>query len=209
MIYHHHPMINNNLIPEKQIRAHYNNTTIRVYQAFNQAIADSALEHGKFQSPPFKMERMTWIKPSFLWTMYRSGWAKKDDNQCRILAIDISIEGFLWALKHSLLSHQAKHFQCQHTWQQLKQSKPVRIQWDPERDLELQPLSYRAIQIGLSGDAVERYVHDWTQHIEDVTELTMTIHQHVLKGELIKAEHLLPTERCFDISAELEQHLLS
>ncbi|WP_141653813.1 DUF4291 family protein, partial [Erwinia billingiae] len=33
---------------------------------------------GTFASPPFSMTRMTWIKPSFLWMMYRSGWGMKD-----------------------------------------------------------------------------------------------------------------------------------
>ncbi|MEI8634955.1 DUF4291 family protein [Vibrio sp. PP-XX7] len=96
--------------PIRQIRAVYNDQTIRVYQAYNNAIANAALEHGTFKSPPFKMERMTWIKPSFLWMMYRAGWGTKDDGQNRILAIDISREGFEWALEHSLLSHQAQHF---------------------------------------------------------------------------------------------------
>lgn len=36
------------------------------------------------------MERMTWIKPSFLWMMYRAGWGFKDKGQRRVLAIDIS-----------------------------------------------------------------------------------------------------------------------
>lgn len=34
------------------------------------------------------MGRMTWIKPNFLWMMYRSGWAQKK-NQEVILAIRI------------------------------------------------------------------------------------------------------------------------
>jgi len=60
-------------IPLRQIRAVYEDRTIRVYQAYSAAIADTALARGTFVSPPFKMERMTWIKPSFLWMMYRSG----------------------------------------------------------------------------------------------------------------------------------------
>ena len=92
-------------IPNRQIRAVYSQNTIRVYQAYNDKIADSALSHQTFQSPPFKLTRMTWIKPSFLWMMYRSGWGKKDVNQSRILAIDITREGFNWALNHSCLSH--------------------------------------------------------------------------------------------------------
>ncbi|MFN7610323.1 MAG: DUF4291 family protein, partial [bacterium] len=94
-----------NVIPERQIRALYDTTTIRVYQAYSDAIADSALAHGTFVSPPFKMDRMTWIKPSFLWMMYRAGWGLQDAGQKRILAIDITREGFEWALAHSCLSH--------------------------------------------------------------------------------------------------------
>jgi hypothetical protein len=44
-------------------------------------------------------------------------------------------------------------------WERLKKSAPVRIQWDPERDLLLQPLQHRAIQIGLSKAAVNLYVN--------------------------------------------------
>ena len=68
-------------IPEKQIRAVYGEKTIRVYQAYNHEIADTALDAGRFVSPPFKLTRMTWIKPSFLWMMYRSGWGMKDAGQ--------------------------------------------------------------------------------------------------------------------------------
>ena len=54
---------------QNTIRAVYGEHTIRVYQAYSDPIADAALAHGTFVSPPFKMERMTWIKPSFLWMM--------------------------------------------------------------------------------------------------------------------------------------------
>ena len=90
---------------QNTIRAVYGEHTIRVYQAYSDPIADAALAHGTFVSPSFKMERMTWIKPSFLWMMYRAGWGLKDEGQKRILAIDISREGFEWALRHACLSH--------------------------------------------------------------------------------------------------------
>ena len=48
-------------IPVRQIRAVYDADTIRVYQAYNDAIADSALAHGTFISPPYKKTRMTWM----------------------------------------------------------------------------------------------------------------------------------------------------
>lgn len=58
----------------------YGDEVIRVYQAYNNQIVDEAIRLGTFGSC-FKMERMTWIKPSFLWMMYRSGWATKKDQE--------------------------------------------------------------------------------------------------------------------------------
>src|SRR5690242_11075104 len=91
--------------PEREIRAFYTPDTIRVYQAFSDEIADTAIKHQTFVSPPFSLNRMTWIKPSFLWMMYRAGWGCKDPGQKRILAIDMTHEGFGWALANSCPSH--------------------------------------------------------------------------------------------------------
>ncbi|WP_390624194.1 DUF4291 family protein [Fodinicola feengrottensis] len=63
-------------IPARQVRAAYDDDTIIVYQAYASAIAEPAVTAQAFV-PPFKIERMTWIKPSFLWMMYRCGWATK------------------------------------------------------------------------------------------------------------------------------------
>ncbi|MBB4865025.1 hypothetical protein HNP46_003901 [Pseudomonas nitritireducens] len=179
-----------------QIRAVYDDRTIRVYQAYSDAIADSALANGRFVSPPFKMERMTWIKPSFLWMMYRAGWGYKDAGQSRILAIDITREGFEWALAHSCPSRAETSMSAQQ-WDELKRASPVRVQWDPERDLTLQALPYRAIQIGLSRDAVQRYVQDWICRITDVTPLAHEIHALVEQGRLDEARAALPAEKIY------------
>ena len=182
-------------IPYQQIRAVYGDKTIRVYQAYSDAIADSALERGTFVSPPFKMDRMTWIKPSFLWMMYRAGWGKKDAGQKRILAIDITRDGFEWALTHSCLSHFDKNIHgSKEEWLNIKNHSPVRIQWDPERDLHLQPLQYRSIQIGLSGEAIELYVHSWIQQITDITDKAQLIHELVVHNKLENAKSLVPKE---------------
>ena len=77
---------------ERKIYAKYNDKTIRVYQAYNDKIADEAIKIGTF-GEHFSLTRMTWIKPSFLWMMYRCGWAEKE-NQERVLAIDIKREAF-------------------------------------------------------------------------------------------------------------------
>lgn len=179
--------------PQNQIRAVYDERTIRVYQAYSDEIADAALSHGTFASPPFKMDRMTWIKPSFLWMMYRAGWGYKDAGQRRILAIDITREGFKWALEHSCPSHPDPSM-SKEDWTALKAVSPVRIQWDPERDLHLQPLPYRAIQIGIRDEAVHRYVDEWITQISDVTALAHTIYSHVKSGDTASASELMPNE---------------
>jgi Domain of unknown function (DUF4291) len=186
-------------IPQHQIRAVYDEYTIRVYQAYNDQIADTALANGTFVSPPFKMDRMTWIKPSFLWMMYRAGWGFKDEGQRRILAIDISREGFEWALAHSCPSHPEPSMSHQ-DWINLKNASPVRVQWDPERDLHLQPLSYRAIQIGVSGEAVPLFVNQWIKGITDTTDLANAIHRLVKDDKLDQARALLPVERPYELS---------
>ncbi|MFJ3377744.1 DUF4291 domain-containing protein [Pseudomonas sp. NPDC086112] len=184
------------ITPLRQIRGLYDDKTIRVYQAYSDAIADAALTLGTFASPPFKMERMTWIKPSFLWMMYRAGWGLKEAGQSRILAIDISREGFEWALAHSCPSH-PDELMSKEEWLNVKENTPVRIQWDPERDLYLQPQTHRAIQIGLSRQAVELYVNEWIQNITDITSLAHNIHDLVLDNKIEKARKMLPLEKTY------------
>ena len=181
-------------IPQRQIRAVYDAATIRVYQAYSDTIADAALAQGTFVSPPFKMERMTWIKPSFLWMMYRAGWGLKDGAQKRILAIDITREGFEWALARGCLSH-ADESIGKEEWEAKKKASPVRLQWDPERDLLLRPLEHRAIQIGLSKEAVRLYVNEWICGISEVTLLAHEIRALIQEGRLDEAKAKLPIER--------------
>ncbi|NHZ87962.1 DUF4291 family protein [Massilia sp. CCM 8733] len=182
-------------VPQRQIRAVYDDATIRVYQAYSNEVADAALARGTFVSPPFKMERMTWIKPSFLWMMYRAGWGFKDAGQRRILAIDISREGFAWALEHGCLSHAEGDVDAAAGFN--KDLFPVRIQWDPERDLHLHKLPHRSIQIGLSKEAVKLYVTQWIRGITDVTPLAHEIHALVQAGRLEEARARLPVERVY------------
>jgi len=194
--------------PEKQIRAYYNSNTIRVYQAYSDAIANAAVQNNSLISPAFKLTRMTWIKPSFLWMMYRAGWGYKDEGQKRILAIDISHGGLHWALEHSCLSSfKEAQFLNYANWQQQKENAPVRIQWDPERDLLLNKLEYRAIQIGLSGEAVTRYTQDWIVKITDITAQAQQIKSMIDRGELEQARRLLPEEQPYPLIPELARKI--
>jgi hypothetical protein len=165
-----------------EIRARFDDSVIRVYQAFSPAIASPTLAAGHFV-PPFSLTRMTWIKPSFNWMMYRSGYATKPGQET-VLAIDITRDGFDWALHHAVLStrHPGIH-SSNEEWRSLLAELPVRVQWDPERNWRLEPIDgVRAIQIGLSGEAVNRYVNDWIVRIEDVTSVVLNIRQAAIAG---------------------------
>jgi Domain of unknown function (DUF4291) len=51
--------------------AQYDNDSIVVYQAYSPAIGHFAAKHGYFGGD-FKLSRMTWIKPNFLWIVMLS-----------------------------------------------------------------------------------------------------------------------------------------
>ena len=133
--------------------------------------------------------------------MYRAGWGTKDPGQKRILAIDITREGFEWALRESCLSHfDVTRHGTHEAWRVQMAASPVRIQWDPERDLEHRPLLYRSLQVGLQGDAVRRYVGDWIAAITEVTQLASEIHALVRAGDHAMARARLPVEREYALS---------
>ncbi|MDO4888921.1 MAG: DUF4291 domain-containing protein [Actinomycetaceae bacterium] len=183
--------------PWRQVRAVYDAESVTVYQAYSSAIADAALAAGRFV-PPFKRERMTWIKPSFLWMMYRSGWATKKGQE-RVLAVRLSRGGFEEALARSCLSAFDPRFHPdRQAWEALKENSPVRIQWDPERDVALNPLGHRSIQIGIGPPAVDDYVDRWTISITDITETVAA-----LRSASAIVPGSLPSERPYPLPPEL------
>lgn len=187
---------------EREIRAHFDSESITVYQAYSKEIAIPAIKEQRFVSP-FKMDRMTWIKPSFLWMMYRSGWATKVGQE-HVLAIKIKRTGWEWALNNSCLSHFVKAIHgTDENWKHSLQNSPVRIQWDPEKDIYLNNLDYRSIQVGLTGLAVEKYVNEWIVGIEDISEKCQEIHYLILAKKTKEAISLLPRENIYPVSDEI------
>jgi len=192
------------MVPERQVRVQFTTRTITVYQAYSPEIAERALAAGTFV-PPFKLNRMTWIKPSFLWMMYRSVWATKPGQE-RILAIQITREGFEWALGHSSLSSfEPGIYASEQAWIERKRVSSVRVQWDPERSLLLAPLPWRSIQIGLSGNAASQYVHKWITGLSDITANVHEIRDLIAAGKHHTALIGLPAERPYELPDELRQ----
>ncbi|WP_411143239.1 DUF4291 domain-containing protein [Streptomyces sp. x-80] len=193
-------------VARRLVRAQYTDETITVYQAYPPQIAEPAVAAGTFVAP-FKRDRMTWIKPSFRWMMYRSGWATKPGQE-RVLAIRITRTGFEWALRHACLSHfEPGVHETESAWRALKSTSPVRVQWDPERATDLSALADRAIQVGLSGDAVDLYVHEWITEIRDITPLVHAIHDHVQADMWDRADGLIPTEQQYPLPADIRSRM--
>ena len=188
------------------IRAAFSPDTVRVYQAYCPDIADAALEAGTFV-PPFSMGRMTWIKPSFNWMMYHCGFARKAGQEI-VLGIDITRAGFEWALEHAVLSHYELSIHSSHAdWRSSLAGAPVRVQWDPERDWRLNLLKdVRAIQIGLAGEAVTRYVNEWIVRLENVTSVAHRI-ADALNGGLVPDDLPDKLEQPYPLSPALRLKL--
>lgn len=192
--------------PTHQIRGLHTESTVTVYQAYAPEIGEPAARTGRFPSV-WKRDRMTWIKPSFLWMMYRCGWAAKEGQET-VLAVEITREGFEWALRNACLSHYAHGVHPdQASWKRELKHAPTRVQWDPERDLHLNPLPHRSLQLGLAGDAARRYADEWAVSITDVTEKATAIHNLMRENDLATAESLLPEERPYPAGDELLAHL--
>ncbi|MFI9771211.1 DUF4291 domain-containing protein [Streptomyces sp. NPDC052415] len=193
-------------VPKHQIRALHTDRSITVYQAYSPVIGLAAVRDGCFPAE-WQRERMTWIKPSFLWMMYRCGWGSKEGQES-VLAIEITREGFEWALRHACLSHYEHGLHTDRAeWKRQLRRAPARVQWDPERDLHLQPLAHRSLQLGLTGEAAHLYADEWIVSIADATPLASRIHSHVRDGELDIARQLLPPERPYPVSDEALAHL--
>jgi len=177
-----------------EIRALYSKDTIRVYQAYNKIIASEAVMKGTFGNN-FKMDRMTWIKPSFLWMMYRC--ATKENQEC-VLAIDIQRNAFDYLVANAVIStYQEEMYRSREEWKRLIHSSDIRLQWDPERDIHGNPLNYRSLQLGLRGEAVRKYVNEW---IVDITDITSYVNElKCLISQKKDVSMLLPKEMVYQI----------
>jgi Domain of unknown function (DUF4291) len=143
---------------------------IIVYQAFNRAIAEYAVTHQKFGGSAYSFSRMSWIKPNFLWMMYRAGWAMKE-NQERILAIEIPLTHFEIILEQAAYSSfQPDVYADKSAWETALQTSEVRLQWDPDHNPSGAKLQRRAVQLGMKGTILKQFTTDWVVSIEDITD---------------------------------------
>ena len=166
----------------RHILAQFNQESIIVYQAYSPAIGSFAARHGYFGGE-FSFSRMSWIKPNFLWMMYRSGWGTKTGQEVT-LAVRLKRNGFDSILAQAVHSTFVPEVYGIHeTWKERLALSPVRLQWDPDHDPQGAKQDRRAIQLGLSGEVLKKYAREWIVEIEDISDFVRSQREHVLKGE--------------------------
>ncbi|MFB9993436.1 DUF4291 domain-containing protein [Deinococcus oregonensis] len=152
----------------RPILAQWDESTMWVYQAFRPAIGHFAAAHGRFGGD-YSFGRMSWIKPNFLWMMYRSGWGTKADQEVT-LALRLKREGFETLLAEAVASSLgASEFATQADWKTAVTASDVRLQWDPDHDPHGQPLPRRAIQLGIRGPTLRRLNEEWLVNVQDIS----------------------------------------
>lgn len=163
----------------RHILAQADASSVIVYQAYRPAIASFALAHGVFGGPEFSFSRMSWIKPNFLWMMYRSAWATSVGQET-VLGLRISRRFFEQILRAAVASSSTADSAEAHAhWQAQLASSEVRLQWDPDHDPVGAKLARRAIQLGLRGDTLRAFATKELQQVIDMTPLIVQQRSHV------------------------------
>jgi hypothetical protein len=184
----------------KVIMAQYDEQSVIVYQAYNQSIGRFAAEHGHFGGD-FSYSRMTWIKPNFLWMMYRSGWGAKDGQEVT-LAVKLKRSAFDQILRRAVHStfDSSAYTTCE-AWQLAVRKSDVRLQWDPDHDTMGEKLERRAIQLGLRGEAIEHYGKEWILEIEDISDFVSEQRKHI--GPEHRERLYIPCEAIYPVDDEI------
>lgn len=179
----------------QHILAQHDEQSVLVYQAYRPSIADYAVRHGRFGGADFSFARMSWIKPNFLWMMYRAGWATKPGQE-RILGLRIARTFFEQLLEQVVAStYQPDHFADHAEWQAAVANSDVRMQWDPDHSPTGAKESRRAIQLGLRGEALRAFAAEQLLEVIDLSDFVATQRVYASEGE--HGQLLLPLETVY------------
>jgi hypothetical protein len=178
----------------KHILAHYDADSIVVYQAYRPSIGHYAVKHGAFGGE-FSYSRMSWIKPNFLWMMYRSGWGTKEGQETT-LGLRLRRQFFDSILVQAVASSLNQSDETsQQAWKASLATSNVRLQWDPDHDPHGNALARRAIQLGLRGSVLEDFGKRELLEVIDMTEFVSG--QRELLSRVGTSELRTPVERVY------------
>jgi Domain of unknown function (DUF4291) len=188
----------------RHILAQYDDQSIVVYQAYRPAIGHFAAINSYFGGE-FSFNRMSWIKPNFLWMMYRSGWGTKAGQEV-VLAIWIKRSAFdeiLALAVHS--SYVSELYPNTNAWEKTLKQSEVRLQWDPDHHPSGNKLERRAIQLGLRGKVLAAYAKDWILNIEDISDFVQQQRQNISSD---CADLITPQETVYPVIEQATQNKL-
>lgn len=150
----------------RHILAQFDDDTIVVYQAYRPEIGKFAVEKGHFGGE-FKYSRMSWIKPNFLWMMYRSGWGTKQGQEVT-LGLRLRRAFFERVVRDAVPSTFDPSYPSREAWQAAVAESEVRLQWDPDHAPSGNKLERRAIQLGLRGRTLAAFAHEELLEVIDM-----------------------------------------
>jgi hypothetical protein len=178
----------------RHILAHYDEHSIVVYQAYRPAIGRFTLEHGYFGGD-FSFSRMSWIKPNFLWMMYRCGWGTKEGQEIT-LGLRLRRAFFDSILAQAVPSgYDEGHYPTREQWQHALAISSVRLQWDPDHSPSGAKLERRAIQLGLRSEVLEAFAKRELLEVIEMTEFVAEQRPHAASAGF--AELRTPLERVY------------
>jgi hypothetical protein len=183
----------------QHVLAQFDAESVVVYQAYRPAIGRFAAEHGWFGGE-FSLSRMSWIKPNFLWMMYRSSWGTAEGQEV-VLAIWLRRAAFDEILAQAVASsYGASGATDRRAWQDAVARSDVRLQWDPDHDPSGRPVERRAVQLGLRRGVLARYSKEWILRIEDVSPLVAEQREILRRGGT--AELVTPREDVYPVHSQ-------
>ena len=178
----------------RHILAQFDDETILVYQAYRPAIGLFAAKHGFFGGD-FKYTRMSWIKPNFLWMMYRSDWGRSEGQEV-ILAIRLRRAFFDSLLQQAVPSSFTSALYADHDeWKAAVGRSNVRLQWAPDHTPTGHKCERRAIQLGLRGETLEAYGKHEALEIINVSDFLAEQRGKIAKWK--SGELLTPAEETY------------
>ncbi len=138
--------------------------------------------------------------------MHRSGWGSAPGQE-HILAIELRRSDWDQLLSKAILTTPVSHvYPDKKKWRRELEKSPVRVQWDPDYDLQDKRLQRRAIQVGIVPPLVAEYAK-WPVRIRDITERVHQMRALVANRRLEKARRLLPELKPYPLTAEQRRAL--
>lgn len=135
---------------------------------------------------------MSWVKTSFLWMMYRSGWATKAGQEC-VLAVWLSRTFFEQVLAQAVqTTFDERTCPSLAEYQAAFRAARVRRQWDPDRTPNGQRCGgRRVIQLGLRGPVLEEYGQRQIVEVTDVTPFVEQQREHARRPPFAEVQVLV------------------